>query len=305
MTQVALDTPNASTVRITAGERAGIPPRRMDFEFTTDDSSKYWFDGNPYITLIISALSTTFPAGETFFVNSVKHFRSQIKDQKLKDEVTGFIGQEALHSKEHMAFDRLLDKYGLPGKELESLADKTIWLLEKMPKKLQLAATCGMEHYTAAFAEFVLRDEEIREGFKDETVKKLWIWHALEENEHKTVAFDVYQEVAGGGYFTRALGMAVATMALFGTLFIGHMRLLWADKKLFDFTGNAKGFWWAFGWGGIAFKNIGKILDYFRPGFHPLDHDTEQLLQDWKKELFKEGGMLADQIKNPSSTNMA
>lgn len=310
MTQVALDSASAvntevkpKPVRITAGERAGIPPRRMDFEF--DKESKYWFKNSPFLTMALSALSTTFPAGETFFVDSVKNYRSEIKDQKLKDEVTGFIGQEALHSKEHEAFDRYLEEQGLPGHMLEKWCEGAMWLLRKLPKKMQLAATCGMEHYTATYAEYFLRTPAVTDLFTDDEVKKLWMWHALEENEHKAVAFDVYQDVAGGGYFTRSLGMILGTITLFGLVFMGHTYLLYKEKKLFNIKDNLSSIWWAFGFNGYITGRIGKVMDYFRPGFHPNDHDTDQLLKDCKKDFFTEGGLLFDQIKNPSATNMA
>ncbi len=297
MTDVSIAANNTGTVRMTAGERVGIPPRRMDFEFSAD-SEKYWLNGSPFLTLLVSALSTTFPAGETFFVDSVRHYRDQITDQKLKDEVTGFIGQEAMHSKEHMAFNHMMDERGLSGTALERIADFTTTILRKLPPKLQLSATCGMEHYTAAFAEYVLRNQELRDLFTDQKVLNLWLWHALEENEHKTVAYDVYNSI-GGGYFTRILGMIVGSIALFGTVFVGHLRLMWEDGALFNFKDNAKGAWFAFGWKGVVHNLAGKLFDYFRPGFHPLDHDTVELLEEWREKMFNDGGILADQIKNP------
>lgn len=303
MSEVSIASTNTGQPRMTAGERAGIPPRRMDFEFSAD-SEKYWLNGSPFLTLLVSALSTTFPAGETFFVDSVRHYRDQIKDQKLKDEVTGFIGQEAMHSKEHMAFNHMMDERGLSGSALERIAEFTTTILRKLPPKLQLSATCGMEHYTAAFAEYVLRNQELQDLFTDKKVLNLWLWHALEENEHKTVAYDVYNAV-GGGYFTRILGMIIGSIALFGTVFVGHLRLMWEDGALLNFKDNAKGTWFAFGWKGVVHDLAGKLFDYFRPGFHPLDHDTVELLDEWREKMFNDGGILADQIKNPRRTNAA
>ena len=73
------------TPRITAGERAGIPPRRMDFEFP-DETTKYWYGDSAFLTTFWVTLSALFPEGETFFVDSVKNYRKDIKDQKQKIE---------------------------------------------------------------------------------------------------------------------------------------------------------------------------------------------------------------------------
>ena len=118
MTTTATATAPTGKVRMTAGERAGIPPRRMDFEFS-EDSKRYWYADNSFLTTFWTTLSSLFPEGETFFVDSVKNYRHEIKDQLLKDQVSGFIGQEAMHSKEHAAFNDIAERNGLPANTLD------------------------------------------------------------------------------------------------------------------------------------------------------------------------------------------
>ena len=289
----------STTTRMTAGERAGIPPRRMDFEFG-DDTKRYWYADNAFLTTFWTTLSALFPAGETFFIDSVKNYRHVVKDQKLKDEISGFIGQEALHTKEHQAFNDMADRHGLPSGRI----DKELWSLlgltkKIFPKKLQLATTVALEHYTAILAEQLLRDTEHQENIQDREALKLWMWHALEENEHKSVAYDVY-ELIGGGYFTRVIAMIVATLGFILFVGQGHLRMLWAKGTLFDIKDNAKGFWKLLGWKGLFPRLFFKYMDFYRPGFHPNDHDTVKLLEDWRERMLNEGGLLAEQTYSKS-----
>ncbi|APR68258.1 MULTISPECIES: metal-dependent hydrolase [Thalassolituus] len=299
MTQATLADTNTGNVRMTAGERAGIPPRRMDFEFS-EDTNRYWYGDNAFLTTFWTTLSSLFPEGETFFVDSVKNYRDIITDPQQKAQVSGFIGQEAMHSKEHAAFNNMAAKHGFPAEQLDKELGILLNLGRKiLPKKIQLAITVALEHYTAILAEQLLRDERHQQMIKDPEALKLWMWHALEENEHKVVAYDVY-ELAGGGYFTRTLTMIITTFFFFAVVGSGHIRLLWANKSLFKFKDNWKGLTFLWGWKGLFPQLAGKYLDFFRPGFHPNDHDTVALLDEWRHKMLDEGGMLADQIKNPS-----
>jgi predicted metal-dependent hydrolase len=296
MTQAS--TADSTPVRQTAGAKANIPPRRMDFEFA-DETKRYWYKDSPFLTTFWSTLSTLFPEGETFFVDSVRNYRKDISDPLLKAQVSGFIGQEAMHSKEHKAFNDLAEKHGFPANNLDRDLGYLLRFARKvLPKKHQLAVTVALEHYTAILAEQLLRDPSHQANIQDPEALKLWMWHALEENEHKIVAYDVYNLI-GGGYFTRVLTMIIVTFFFFAVVGIGHIRMLWADRKLFDVWGNLKGFWYLWSPKGLFPKLLPQYLDFFRPGFHPNDHDTVQLLDDWREKLLGKGGLLADQIKNP------
>ena len=148
-------------------------------------------------------------------------------------------------------------------------------------------------------AEQLLRDTDHQENIQDREALKLWMWHALEENEHKSVAYDVY-ELIGGGYFTRIFAMIVATIGFIVFVGQGHLRMLWANGTLFDIKDNAKGFWKLLGWKGLFPRLFFKYMDFYRPGFHPNDHDTVKLLEDWRERMLNEGGLLAEQTYSKS-----
>src|SRR5260370_39126374 len=177
-----------------------VPPRRISFEASLQDLPRHFAaDGDLITSHVAAGLSAVFPDGEDFFVRSVRHYRDQITDPELKRQVAGFIGQEAMHGREHRALNNRLDRLGDPTKPVERL---TKWGLETReriaPAKANLAMTAALEHFTATLAELLLTSEETRALFGDNEVRNLFLWHALEESEHKAVAFDVYKAVGGG-----------------------------------------------------------------------------------------------------------
>lgn len=271
---------NASTTPI----RANFPVRRMDFSFS--ETPKYWWDGQPFMTHFMNNLSSLFPYGEKFFVDSVRAVRERIQDPQLQKDVSAFIGQEAMHSKEHAAYNEYSDEHGI---DLETLELRIKVLLESISKvttkKHQLAITCALEHFTATMAEQLLKREDLSSQMKSDKMYKLWMWHAIEENEHKAVAYDVYQQVYGG-YFTRTAVMLLTTVIFLSVIAGFQINLLRRDGQLFNWRS------WKHGLGVLLHPRRGYFvalirpwLDYFRPGFHPFDHDTKALETRWKQTL--------------------
>jgi len=126
-----------------------ITVRRMNFAIDKD-MEKYWFGGNPLISTFFYALSGTFPDGERFFIDTVRHYRNNVKDPKLQQEIRAFIGQEAHHGKAHEDFNNALEAKGFP---VNTVAAKAKALLDLARKRLkpqrQLAITVALEHVTA------------------------------------------------------------------------------------------------------------------------------------------------------------
>ena len=282
-----------------AGVQAKIPPRRIDFDFSADRVPRYYVDGNPFKTTFVTALSSLFPEGEFFFVEAVRHYRNQITDPVLKAQISGFIGQEALHSLAHKAFN---DAATVQGFQVDKLDRDVGFLLRQVkrftPPILQLAVTACLEHYTAVFTEMLLKDETVINTFSPE-IRNLYLWHSVEENEHKTVAFDVYEAV-GGGYLLRASVMIPTTVIFFAVIFWFQSRLLAKDGQLLKVRQNLKGLNYIFGRKGVLSSLIPQYLDWFKPNFHPSHHDTDALLATWQEKLFGEDGLLTAKIMTPS-----
>ncbi|HTL87296.1 MAG TPA: metal-dependent hydrolase, partial [Acidimicrobiia bacterium] len=243
-----------------------------------------------------AALSAVFPDGERYFVRSVRNFRDQLDDVVLKRQVAGFIGQEAMHGTEHRLFNERLDELGYPTKWFERFTDKGLRFRERiLPPIHNLAATAALEHYTATLAELLLESDETRALFGDETVKHLFVWHALEESEHKAVAFDVYKAV-GGSERVRVFNMNLIT-ATFLTVMTAQMTVsLLTDRETYR-PGNFVASWRRFWRSPVMQPRVWRRLrDYNRPGFHPNDHDSSAIIERWRAELFGAGGVLRDQL---------
>jgi len=263
-------------------DNVAIKPQRMGFEFD-EKVPRYWLDNNYLISHTMNALSVLFPEGEQFFVDSVRAFHDQINDPKLKAEVRGFIGQEAMHSLEHIAMNQHVRDQGMPVEEMEKDLKVILDLARKLPKRHQLAVTCALEHITAMMADMLLERDDVREDMH-ESMRPLWVWHAIEETEHKAVAYDVFQQV-GGTYAERAFYQLFATAALgvVATWFTG--RMVMKDRKNFSVKGAAKGMWRMWGKDGAFSSLIPAWAEYFKPDFHPWDKDNSELIGRFKAQI--------------------
>jgi predicted metal-dependent hydrolase len=226
----------------------------------------------------------------------VRHFRDDIVDPELKRQVAGFIGQEAMHGREHRAFNDRLDQLGYPTKRFERLTRWGLTARERfLPPVSNLAATAALEHFTATFAEVLLSSEEAREACGHEALRDLFVWHALEESEHKAVAFDVYKAV-GGSERLRVFTMNLLTVGFLGGMAIQVVVSLLGDRATFR-RGALRQSWRRFV--GLPFVRPEvwqRLRDYNRPDFHPDDHDATALVERWRDELFGEAGTLNDKL---------
>jgi predicted metal-dependent hydrolase len=280
-----------------AGGERKVPTRRMAFEEALATVPKHFSEGGDLIGSHLTAvLSSYFPDGEDFFVRSVRHFRDDVTDPELKAEVRGFIGQEAIHGREHRAFNDHLATLGYPTHTIERFIDRFLRLREKvLPAKANLAFTAAAEHFTATLAELVLSSEQARAEFGDETVRELFVWHALEENEHKAVAFDVYRAVGGTErmriWTMKALRLMFSSSV--GTFVVGS---LLTDKATYK-PGNLRRSLKKLKASPLTDKAVWQALcEYDRKGFHPNDRDTTALIAEWRERLFGDHGTLNDKL---------
>jgi len=272
-----------------------IQRRNVDFGLSANVVPRDWCHDDAFQTSFLNALSLLFPEGERFFVDAVKQMRDRAPD--LEQDIVGFIGQEAMHGKEHRALNDLLVEHGYTSApKIDAALRRFLGLVRKvLSPKSQLAATCALEHFTAMLAESLLTDERMR-GDIHPTVRQLWVWHALEEAEHKAVAFDVYG-AAGGGYVRRASIMLLTTAVFFAAQAIAHARLM-IDRKIlwkpWTWLRGAARLWV---WPGYFTRLVPAYLAYFRPSFHPNDRDTTAVLASWRDQLFGDDGMLRDRTR--------
>ena len=288
--------------KVSISERAGasFPVRRMNFNF--DAVPEYWMNGNAGLTHFMTALSALFPAGEKFFIDSVRavRYHPMLKDNAdLQKEISAFIGQEAMHTHEHVGFNASAQKFGHDVDALERHTDTVIQTTRKFMAKLakpigitqemvDLTTTTALEHFTATIASQLLSNSHIQELMTDDTMKTMWLWHAIEENEHKAVAYDVFKGVFGKGlraYALRTSSLVISMVILFFIQNYFLWRLLKQDKQL-NLENLRMIYRYAYSPSKGIITGMGKeMLLYFNPNFHPNDFDTTTLLNTWKAKL--------------------
>jgi predicted metal-dependent hydrolase len=228
-------------------------------------------------------------------VRSVARVRDRIDEPRQRRDVDGFIGQERMHGREHRALNERLHELGFPTRAIGAYVRWLFLNRERIRSdRLHLAFTAALEHYTATLAETLLGDPDARAEIGHEGVRWLLLWHALEEAEHKAVAFDAYKAVGG------TERMRIATMWLTHLTFVLETSIWTAISLAMDPTArrNPRRVL-----AGIArlrrspFTRPGpvrQLLSYTRRGLHPNDRDTNELITQWRARLFGDDGRLKD-----------
>lgn len=257
-----------------------IRPRQLDFDLP-NPLPRHWHGGNAFKTHMFNAMSVLFPDGERFFIHSVRLFREQIQDPVLQDQIRGFIGQEGHHSHEHLAYNQRLRELGYDVDYLERGVKRRLAFVKKhLPASAQLASTCAVEHFTAIMADALLKDPLWLEG-ADPKMARLWRWHALEETEHKAVAFDVFQQTCGSRWRLRH-AMLQSTFFFTWDTTKGLVHMLKRDGLLWNWRVWRDGLTWLWGKHGIYRKLVGVYLDFYRSDFHPWQHNNLELVARFK-----------------------
>lgn len=247
-------------------------------------SRHYWFGNCPLKSNWMNALSTTFPSAERFFIETVRHYQDQITDPVLAEQVKGFIGQEAAHRLEHDRFNHLLEEQGYPVAKMQARVERVFdWVRKNPDPEVKLALTCALEHFTTILCTEVLKTPAFHEPMQDD-YQRLWCWHCLEEIEHKTVAFDVYQAI-GGSYRKRIIEVIHASAGLWLILVSTMLAYQRHDGRLFKL----RDWWtllsWGFIWPGLLIRLVPNYFQYYKPGYHPSEMHDQSLIERWRKRL--------------------
>ena len=277
-----------------------VPTRRISFEEALATVPKHFAaDGDLITSHLIATLSALFPDGEDFFVRSVRHYRDQITDPDLKRQVNDFIGQEATHGREHRILTERLAELGYPTERVAKMARRGLALRERVASPASnLAETAALEHFTATLAEVALTSPEMQEKAGHPAVRDLLLWHALEEAEHKAVAFDVYRAV-GGTERTRIMTMKLVRFGFVVGVSVQLVLSLLGDPASRE-KGRLRASFRQFRSSPMVDKSVWRRLkDYDRPGFHPDDWDTTELVDTWTAKMFGEQGTLNDKLAAP------
>lgn len=294
-----------------------FPVRRIDFETVIDHLDRdFATDGDVVMSHMLAALSGLFPDGEEIFIDAVRLHRDQVTDPDLLRQVNAFIGQEVTHGREHRRLNARLADLGYRSQLVENLLHQDQAITPRMMRFLKvvtrfgplkdvgeqleedeqfepepimkLAITAALEHYTATMAEMLLSEPELQARFADEGLFRMWAWHAIEECEHKSVAFDVYKAV-GGDEEMRRRALRMSTLALVFITGWHTVAGVLTDRRSWRRFGLARSVWRMRTNPLLSREFRQRIADYNRPDFHPLQHDTNALESAWRTWLDSDG----------------
>jgi predicted metal-dependent hydrolase len=248
---------------------------------------RLWHGGRVEATAIYNALSTTFPAGEAYFVESVRAFRNGAPS-KLSEEIKAFTTQEAIHSREHDAFNKRAERAGYDLSKLEARVAERLAISKGRPPVVNVAATMALEHFTAILAHQLLKDPRHLDG-ADPEAADLWRWHSVEEIEHKGVAYDTWLYATRDWprwkrWKVKAKLMLYVTRNFVVDRTAGSLELMRQDGV----TGIRAWtllLWYLWVRPGMFRKIAGAWLKFFLPGFHPWNEDDRYLLRAYEASV--------------------
>lgn len=271
-------------------EHHDISARRVRFDWT--DTPLHWVPGDPFATHTINVLHLLLPAGERWFCKVLRQALPLIEDDKLRDDVKGFIGQEAVHARSHQAvLDQHLAAHGVDTtaytKRIDYLFENLLDDRPRLPAWLQrrwlirrLALVAAIEHFTAVLGSWIVDNTALDEAGADQRMMDLLRWHGAEEVEHRSVAFDLYQHVSGGR-INRSLAMVVASIGL-AVCWSAGIVYFFKNDPILNAAAQPGGqrvkvrwhHWRRSSRRGLLPKLghlIFSIPRYFKPGFHPSE----------------------------------
>ena len=247
---------------------------------------RWWLNGDPVATAWFNALSATFPRGETLFIDSVKAFRQDAPPQ-LAAEIRAFIKQEVNHTREHLAFNRAAEAAGYDLSAIDPRVERLLGDVYARPKPAWLAVTIALEHFTAMFAhEFLAHPEHFLGSATEQS--ELWHWHAVEELEHKGVAYDTWLHATRGWGRWKRWKVKSLLMLVISKRFVMHRfrdaAELLAQDGITGWRAKALLLWYLVGKPGILRRVFPAWCAYFLPGFHPWNQDDRALIGKYDSE---------------------
>ena len=269
---------NSAGPRIVPNLRLPVRRLRVDFAGGFD---RLWNGGDAFRTHYLNALSMSFPVGEQFFIDSVKRGVKTLPAQQQAEwaeELRGFVGQEATHRFLHAQFNAELERQGLVN-HWQHWAARRVEKSKDFAPLDHVAITAAFEHFTAVLATGLLTHPDWLAGAPPD-LALMWRWHAVEESEHKSVAFDVYRAM-GGTERRRRLWFIYITLQFFFESNLQTFLNLWRSGHWW----RPRTWWFAarfvLGRGGLWWTSAGPLASYLRRGFHPSPLGNAAEMSEW------------------------
>jgi len=253
-----------------------------DLKFGMDESiSSRWSPEQPEFSHVASAFMAALPYLEPYFIQNLREALPLIADKHIAKDVRAFIQQEARHAQQHRDWNQVLARR-FPGFDKLERVIRTRLTESRKKHSLpfRLAYTSGYEALTYQIACFILEERQfLLQGAEPRMVAML-AWHAAEEVEHKSVAFDVFQAVHGG-YLMRVVGLGAAFMSSLRDIHAIMYFLMRADGLLQDAESRGR-------LRALRIRLLTKLVPefrhYLRPSYHPSQHEDPHIVTAWLAE---------------------
>ena len=256
-----------------------IRPRDLSFRCGTE-SPRWWVGNDPIATAYYNAFSASFPQVERYFIEALRRYRDCAGPQ-LQKEITAFIAQESMHSREHVTFNRDAICNGYDLTRINAFVKKRLDWARTLSPVRQVASAAALEHCTAILSHEVIDDPRHLGGAPAE-IQRLMLWHAGEEVEHKAVAFDAFM-LAAQSLSSPARWLLRASVMVSSTFFLFDF-FLFAVADFFRQDGIASVATWlrflkfVFVTPGAVGHVIGSYFSWYLPGFHPWRRDDRAVI---------------------------
>lgn len=272
-----------TTTTPTDPEKVAITPRNVTWDWT--GLPLHYLDNDPQATHFVNAFHMLLPEGEVFFVQTFQKALAHITDETVRQDVLGFIGQEAMHSASHQT---VLDHFAAAGVNTDPYIDQVRWFFRGLLGDRDLAGRkryswlvervaviAALEHVTSYLGNWVLNADAWDQAMEPRMLDMLR-WHCAEEVEHRHVAFDLFTHL-DGSYFHRIRAHLVAfpTFALLVYRGMRFMTILDPQSPSGRWT-MLRGYLRAGRRGLIpGAGDVARMaIEYFRPGYHPRNYGS-------------------------------
>lgn len=246
-----------------------IAPRRFRINYTQPHSiQKHWVKNDGFLSHWMNAYTLTIPGGEDFNVRTIRSYIDEISDEELRSTAQGFVAQELSHGKAHEQFLSVLEGQGYNTKIFLSIYNfLSFKVLEPLSTKLsKLAFVVAVERINELIAEVNLGHKLLDDSPSE--AANLYKWHFAEEIEHKSVAYDVYQDVSGNR-FMLAYSTLLCYVINLTFLFLGATMCMVQDGSILNPKNWLRGFRYFFTKEKFFWKLTWGCLELQKKSFHP------------------------------------
>ncbi|MFE3445278.1 metal-dependent hydrolase [Nocardia sp. NPDC059180] len=258
-----------------------LQARNVRFDWT--GTPLHWMPDEPIASHVMNSLNLLLPEGERMFCQTFNEALPMVRDEKVREDMIGFIGQESMHAETHNeVLNQVLAGQGI---DVEPYVRQAEFLFRKAagprPARTEqarrqhlverLAIIACLEHFFAFLGDWVL-NADLEGKNADSRMADLYRWHGAEEVEHRHVAHDV-AVYFGAGYLRRAIPMLLVFPLFIVLVARGTKFLVTADPSLpnigyFRLTMKLFGAMWRGALPGVP-SLLWSALSTFNPRYSP------------------------------------